>query len=264
MTSYIVADTSLDIIHGSGAQFVETAGSSKPQIHNGDTERPVRRNSGSAMESAYVKTCVGRCSQSHSEFDYDECVVAIHVLRTAQVKFKVLEGTEPTLSMPMLVANGNRVVFSGEDAMLITAKGETEPLMNAGDDWYLKVLINNRNEFLRIDVWTPCHVCPQSWVRNLSPEMKQRERFVVRDIAQQETRKGMQVPEQKMNQQVHEQTERLRSLESLITENQKGTENRMDQTEEAVRAPFSTHVEAEQPFWLKPFSLEISVFVDTG
>ena len=43
---------------------------------------------------------------------------------TAQVKFKVLDGTEPTFSMPMLVVNGNRVVYRGEDAMLITAKGE--------------------------------------------------------------------------------------------------------------------------------------------
>ena len=54
--------------------------------------------------------------------------------------------------MPSLVANGNKVVFRGEDATLITAKGETAPLMNAGDDWYLKVLINNSNKFLRIDV----------------------------------------------------------------------------------------------------------------
>ena len=60
MTSHMVADTSLDIIHGSGAQFVETAGLSKPQIHRGYTERPVRRNSGSAMESAYGRNCVGR------------------------------------------------------------------------------------------------------------------------------------------------------------------------------------------------------------
>ena len=45
----------------------------------------------------------------------------------------------------------------------------------------------------------------------------------------------MQVLEQKMNQQVQEQNERLRSLESPITEHQKRTENRMDQTEEAVR-----------------------------
>ena len=37
--------------------------------------------------------------------------VAIHVLPikgTAQVKFKVVVGTEPTLSMTMLVANGNK------------------------------------------------------------------------------------------------------------------------------------------------------------
>ena len=90
---------------------------------------------------------------------------------TAQVKLKVLDETEPTLSMPMLVANGNRVVFRGEGAMLITAEGETAPLMNGGDDWYLKVLINNSDKFLRIDVWTPCHACLPSWVRNLSPEI---------------------------------------------------------------------------------------------
>ena len=45
--------------------------------------------------------------------------------------------------------------FRGEDAMLVKEKGETAPLMNAGDDWYLNVLVTNRNEFLRIDVWTP-------------------------------------------------------------------------------------------------------------
>ena len=73
--------------------------------------------------------------------------------------------------MPMLVANDNRVVFRGEGAVLITAEGETAPLMNAGNDWYLKVLINDSGKFLRIDVWTPCHVCPPSWVRNLSPEI---------------------------------------------------------------------------------------------
>ena len=184
MTSYMVAGTSLDIIHGSGAQFVETAGSSKPQIRKGFTERPVKRNSGGAMESAHVRNFVGRCSQSHSEYEYGECVVAIHISpikSTAQVKFKVLDGTEPTVSMPMLVANGNKVVFRGEDATLITAKGEAAPLMNAGNDWYLKVLINKCNKFLRNDVWTPCHVCPPSWVRNLSLEMEQRERCVVRE-----------------------------------------------------------------------------------
>ena len=86
------------------------------------------------------------------------------------MKFKILDGTKPTLSMPVLVANGNRVILRDEVAMLTTAKGETEPLMNAGNDWYSKVLINNNNEFTRIDAWTPCRVCPTSWVRNLSPE----------------------------------------------------------------------------------------------
>ena len=85
------------------------------------------------------------------------------------MKFKVLDGTEPTLSMPMLVANGNRVVFRDEDAKLITAKGEAALLMNAGNDWYMKLLINNRKEFLRMDVWTPCHVCTPTWVRKFEP-----------------------------------------------------------------------------------------------
>ena len=192
MTSHMVADTSLEHLHGGGAQFVEIAGSLKPQIHKGFTERPVRRNSGSAMESAYVRNCVGRCSQLHSECDYEECVVAIHVPPikvTAQVKFKVLDGTEPTLSMPMLVANGNRVVPRGEDAALITAKGETAPLMNAGNDGYFKVLINNSDKFLRIDVWTPCHVCPPSWDRNLNAEIV-REQAARKDY--ENSRKSMQ------------------------------------------------------------------------
>ena len=30
--------------------------------------------------------------------------------------------------------------------------------MNAGNDWHLKLLINNSNKFLRIDAWTPCHM----------------------------------------------------------------------------------------------------------
>ena len=124
------------------------------------------------MESAYVKICLGRCSQLHSDEDYGECVVAMLVPPikcTAQVKFKVFNGTEPTLSMPMLVAKGNSVAYRGEDAMLIRAERETAPLTNNGDDRYLKVLINNSDEFIRIDVWTPCHVCPPSWARNLSP-----------------------------------------------------------------------------------------------
>ena len=99
------------------------------------------------------ETAFGRCSQSHSECDCGECVVVIHVppiKGTAQVKFKVVDGIEPTL-----VANGNKLVLRGENARLITAKGETSPLTSIENDWYLKVLINNTAEFTRIDFWTP-------------------------------------------------------------------------------------------------------------
>ena len=82
--------------------------------------------------------------------------------------FKVVAGTEPTLSMPMLVANGHRLVKRGEDTMLSTAAGEIVPLTSDGDDWYLKVLINNENVYIRIDVWTACDGCLPSWVRCLS------------------------------------------------------------------------------------------------
>ena len=98
------------------------------------------------MESAFSWNCVGRCSQLRSEEDCEEFVVAMHIppiKGTAQVTFKVVDGTEPTLSMPMLVANGHRLVKSGEDTMLSTAAGEVVPLTSDGDDWYLKVLINN-------------------------------------------------------------------------------------------------------------------------
>ena len=77
--------------------------------------------------------------------DCEECVVAMHIppiKGTAQVTFKVVAGTEPTLSMPMLVANGHRLVFRGEDTMLSTAAGEIVPLTSDGDERYLKVLIN--------------------------------------------------------------------------------------------------------------------------
>ena len=58
--------------------------------------------------------------------------------------------------------------------MLSTAAGEIVPLTSDGDDWYLKVLINNENVFVRIDVWAACHECPASWVPCLSPEIVER------------------------------------------------------------------------------------------
>ena len=63
------------------------------------------------------------------------------------MKFKVLDGTEPTLSMTMLVANGNQLVFRGESARLM-------PSTSIENDWNLKMLINNSNEVTRIDLWT--------------------------------------------------------------------------------------------------------------
>ena len=88
---------------------------------------------------------------------------------TAQVTCKVVDGTEPTLSMSMLAAIGHRLVCRGEDTMLSTAAGEVVPLTSDGDDWYLEVLINNENVFIRIDVWAAYHECPPSWVSMLEP-----------------------------------------------------------------------------------------------
>ena len=107
MTSHTVVETCRDFLHGGGAQFGEIAGPLRPQVHRGL----------SAMESASVKDCVGRCSQVQREYVFGECVVDMHELPikgTANVKFKVLDGIEPTLSMPMLAANGNRVILADE------------------------------------------------------------------------------------------------------------------------------------------------------
>ena len=147
------------------------------------------------MESAHFWNCVGRCSQLHSDDDCEECVVEMHIppiKGTAQVTFKVVAGTEPTLSMPMLVANGHRLVYRGEDTMLSTAAGETVPLTSDGDDWYLKVLINNENVYIRMDVWAACHECPPSWVRCFNPESVER-RTTLESTTITKTRKGLEV-----------------------------------------------------------------------
>ena len=116
----------------------------------------------------------------------------MHIPPIAQVTFKVVDGTEPTLSMPMLVEKGNRLVFRGEVATLIPAKGETAALMNAGNDWYLRVLINIENVFIRIDVCAACHECPPTWVRCLSPESAER-RTTPESTTITKTRKGFVV-----------------------------------------------------------------------
>ena len=145
------------------------------------------------MESAHFWNCVGRCSKLHSDDDCEECVVAMHIPPiegTAQVTFKVVDGTQPTLSMPML--DGHRWVYRGEDTMLSTAAGEVVPLTSDGDDWYLKVLINHESVFFRIDVWAACHECPPSWVRCLSQESVER-RTTPESTTFTKTRKGLEV-----------------------------------------------------------------------
>ena len=75
--------------------------------------------------------------------------------------------------------------------MLSTAAGEVVPLTSDGDGWPLKVLINNDNVFIRIDVWAACHECPPSWVRCLSPENVERRTTPASKITK--TRKGYEV-----------------------------------------------------------------------
>ena len=94
--------------------------------------------------------------------------------------------------MPMLAADGHRLVYGGEDTMLSTAAGEIVPLTSGGEDWYLKVLINNENVYIRTDVWTACHECPPSWVRCLSPESMER-RTTPESTTITKTRKGFEV-----------------------------------------------------------------------
>ena len=147
------------------------------------------------MESAPFWNCVRRCSQLHSDDDCEECVVEMHIppiKGTAQVTFNVVDGTEPTLSRPMLVANGHRLVKRGEDTMLGTAAWEIVPLTSDGDDWHLTVLINNENVFILIDVWAARHECPPSWVRCFSPESVER-RTTPESKTITNTRKGSEV-----------------------------------------------------------------------
>ena len=75
--------------------------------------------------------------------------------------------------------------------MLSTA-GEIVPLTSDGDDWYLKVLINNENVYVRIDVWAACHECPPSWVPCLSPESVER-RTTPESTTITQTRKDLKV-----------------------------------------------------------------------
>ena len=66
------------------------------------------------------------------------------------------------------------------------------PLTSDGDDWYLKVLINNENVYRRIDVLAACHECPPSWVRCLNLESVER-RTTPESTTITKTRKGLEM-----------------------------------------------------------------------
>ena len=66
------------------------------------------------------------------------------------------------------------------------------PLTRDRDDWYLKVLINNENVYIRIDVRAAFHECPPRWVRCLSPESVER-RTTPESTTITKTRKGLEV-----------------------------------------------------------------------
>ena len=85
--------------------------------------------------------------------------------------------------------------------MLSTAAGEVVPLTSDGDDWYLKVLINNEYVYIRIDVWVACHECPPSWVRCLSLESVER-RTSPGSTTITKTRKGLEVKHSSSPEQI--------------------------------------------------------------
>ena len=76
--------------------------------------------------------------------------------------------------------------------MLSTAAGEIVPLTSDGDDWCLKVLINDENVFIRTDVWAACPECPPSWIRCVTPESVER-RITPESTTTTKTRKGFEV-----------------------------------------------------------------------
>ena len=115
----------LDNIHGSGASLLRVPVYSQPSIYDAAVLWTITERHGERIFLELRRRDAHSSDQGHS-----------------QVTFKVVAGTEPTLSVPMLVANGHRLVYRGEDTMLSTAAGEIVPLTSDGDDWYLKVLIN--------------------------------------------------------------------------------------------------------------------------
>ena len=89
------------------------------------------------------------------------------------MKFEVVDVRYPIVSVAMLVKSGHKVVFLGQEAVLVRAKGAVAPLTRVRGLWYLLVWINNSREFLLVDSGAACHVCSSAWVQRVSPENEQ-------------------------------------------------------------------------------------------
>ena len=67
-----------------------------------------------------------RTASGHALTSYGHCVLKLRVppiAGTAHVTFEVVDVRYPVLSVPLLVADGHRVVFRGQEAELSTTRG---------------------------------------------------------------------------------------------------------------------------------------------
>ena len=97
---------------------METGGLLRPQIYEdatgivNDHGAPWRAHiSGAAFAGAVSYTAVSITKSASSRCTF------LPIKGTSQVTFKSRRGTEPTLPMPMLVANGHRLFYRGEDTI---------------------------------------------------------------------------------------------------------------------------------------------------
>ena len=91
---------------------------------------------------------------------------------TVRVTIEVADVRYPILSVAMLVANGHRVFFRGQEVELSTTGGAVAPLMRVRGLWSLQMWVNNSRGFLLVDSGAACHVCPPAWAHRI-PESKQ-------------------------------------------------------------------------------------------
>ena len=125
-------------------------------------------NNGFDVRAVTLRTASGRTLTS-----YGLCVLKLQVPPiedTARVTFQVVDVRHPILSVAMLVANGHRVPFRGQEAVLSTAGGAFAPLTRIRGLWCLLVWIINSRDFLLVDSGAASRVCPPAWAHRTSPE----------------------------------------------------------------------------------------------